>query len=184
MTPRPTRIEGFAIVSDDGMLADAQGDMTDALKFDADQKFFRDGMDRCAAAIHGRHSHEQQPHSDRRHRIWVTKEIKTIDRHPKDPKAIRWNPAGASFEDAWAALGVEGALGVVGGTEVFGLFLPRYDLFHLTRAPGVKMPGGRPVFPLVPTRTPEQVLRDAGLKPGETQVLDAAQNLKVVIWSR
>jgi len=36
---RPGRIEGYAIVSEDGMLADATGVMPDSLKFDADQKF-------------------------------------------------------------------------------------------------------------------------------------------------
>ena len=35
--PRPPRIEGYAIVSEDGMLANASGVMPDQLKFDADQ---------------------------------------------------------------------------------------------------------------------------------------------------
>ena len=73
---------------------------------------------------------------------------------------------------------------MVGGTDVFGLFLPRYDLFHLTRAPGVKLPGGRPVFPEVPEKTPESILQHHGLKPDAPQVLDAAKNLNVVTWRR
>ena len=41
------------------------------------------------------------------------------------------------------ALGVpDGSLAVIGGTEVFGMFLPDYDVFHLTRAPGVWLPDG------------------------------------------
>jgi dihydrofolate reductase len=179
----PTRIEGFAIVSSDGMLADANGVMPESLKFEADQRFFRDGMDRCVAAVHGTHSHEQQPHSPRRRRIWMTRSVRAIEREA-DGTAIRWNPAGASFEAAWEALGVDGALGVVGGTDVFTYFLPRYDEFHLTRAPGVTLPGGRPVFAGIPPRTPEQVLRENGLVHGTEQLLDAAHRVTVTTWRR
>jgi hypothetical protein len=184
MPSRPTKIEGFAIVSDDGMLAGADGVMPDALKFEADQQFFRDGLDRCAAAVHGRHSHEMQPHSDRRARLWVTARVKAIVVEDVTPKSVLWNPDGATFEQAWAALGVDGALGVVGGTTVFGMFLPRYHVFHLTRAPGVRLPGGRPVFPGVPAQTPEQVMAAAGLHEAETRVLDAAHRLTVTQWRR
>jgi dihydrofolate reductase len=96
-----------------------------------------------------------------------------------------WNPAGASFEQALAALAAPVAsVGVIGGTDVFGLFLDRYDVFYLTRAPGVWLPGGRPVFPGVPARTPEDVLASHGLTRGERQVLDPAKGLVVVGWQR
>ena len=84
-----------------------------------------------------------------------------------------------------AVLGTpDGSIGVIGGTEVFGIFLDRYDIFYLSRAPGVRLPGGRPVFPGVPARTPEQVLAGHGLVAGERQVLDAAKDLAVVSWRR
>jgi dihydrofolate reductase len=96
-----------------------------------------------------------------------------------------WNPAGASFEQALAAVGVpNGTVGVIGGGDVFGLFLPRYDVFFLSRAPDVRLPGGRPVFPGVPSRTPEYVLASHSLVGGERQVLDPAHNLAVVSWHR
>ena len=76
------------------------------------------------------------------------------------------------------------SVGIIGGTLVFGLFLDRYDVFYLTRVPGVRLPGGRPVFPRVPAQTPEQVLAGAGLAAGERQVLDAAKDLAVVGWLR
>jgi hypothetical protein len=180
----PTKIEGFAIVSQDGMLAGADGVMPDGLKFEADQQFFRDGLDRCAAVVHGRHSHEMQPHSDKRARLWVTARVAALEVEDTTPRAVLWNPDGATFEQAWEALGVEGALGVVGGTLVFGMFLPRYDVFHLSRAPGLKLPGGRPVFPGVPAQTPEQVMTKVGLRAGKTRVLDARHNLTVTEWRR
>ncbi|MEN3286402.1 MAG: hypothetical protein V7634_702, partial [Bradyrhizobium sp.] len=40
------RIEGYVIVSAEGMLADADGVMPDSLKFDGDAKFFSAALDR------------------------------------------------------------------------------------------------------------------------------------------
>lgn len=185
MTNLPRRIEGFAIVSEDGMLADASGVMPDSLKFAADQVYFAEGLDRLDAVVHGRNSHEMQPHSALRHRLTITGAVAALARDPADPKGWLWNPAGASFEQAWGALNIaDGTLGVVGGTTVFGMFLDRYDLFHLTRAPGLHFPGGRPVFPGVPEKTPEAMLAAAGLTPGEPRTLDDVHGLTVTIWRR
>ncbi len=71
----PRRIEGYAIVSEDGMLANAAGVMPDALKFEADQRFFERGLDGVDVVVHGRHSHEQQPHSPLRRRLIVTRRV-------------------------------------------------------------------------------------------------------------
>ncbi len=84
-----------------------------------------------------------------------------------------------------AVLGIpEGSVAVIGGTDVFGFFLDRYDVFYLSRAPGVRLPGGRPVFPDVPMRPPEQVLERHGLEPREHQILDAENAVTVVAWRR
>ena len=84
-----------------------------------------------------------------------------------------------------AVLGVpNGSVGVIGGTDVFGLFLDCYDVFHLSRAPDVRLRGGRPVFPEVPVRTPEQVLASHGLERGQRQLLDLVKGLAVVSWLR
>jgi dihydrofolate reductase len=75
----------------------------------------------------------------------LSRRISSISSHPNNSKALFWNPAGATLEQAMAVLGVlNGSIGVIGGTEVFALFLDRYDTFYLTRAPGVQIPGGRP----------------------------------------
>ncbi len=183
--PRPRRIEGYAIVSEDGMLANAAGIMPDELKFETDQRFFERGLDGVDVVVHGRQSHEQQPRSHLRRRLILTRQVAAIVPDPSNEKALFWNPAGASFEQALAALGTpDGSVGVIGGTDVFGMFLDRYDVFHLTRAPNVRLPGGRPVFPGVPARTPADVLASHGLAPGQRQVLDAAKGLMVVSWRR
>jgi len=77
-----------------------------------------------------------------------------------------------------------GRIAIIGGTDVFGMFLDRYDVFFLSRAPGARLPGGRPVFPGVPDRSPEEVLASYGLAPGPREVLDAAKGVAVVGWRR
>jgi hypothetical protein len=47
-------------------------------------------------------------------------------------------------------------------------------------APDVRLPGGRPVFPEVPTWTPKEVLASDGLDRGQRQVLDPAKGLAIV----
>jgi dihydrofolate reductase len=183
--PGLRRIEGYAIVSEDGMLANAAGIMPDSLKFEADRRFFERGLDGVDVVVHGRHSHERQPRSYLRHRLIVTRQVPAIAADPSNEQALFWNPAGASFEQALAALRTpNGSVGIIGGTNVFAMFLDRYDVFHLSRAPDVRLPGGRPVFPEVPTRTPEEVLASHGLDRGPRQVLDPAKGLAIVSWQR
>lgn len=178
-------VEGYAIVSEDGMLADAARHMPDALKFSADQRFFEDGLDADDVVVHGRHSQERFARSPLRQRLILTRRIPSIAPHPSNSRARYWNPAGASFDAALADL-VEpkSRIGVIGGTDAFGLFLDMFDVFHLTRAPGVWLPGGRAVFPEVPARRPEDVLAQHGFQPDPIQLLDPAHNLTLVSWRR
>ena len=180
------RIEGFAIVSADGMIADADGQMPEAIKNDADQKFFQDSLDRAAALVHGRHSHEGGPRAARRRRLVFTRTVADLAPNPDYPHSLLWNPAGATLEEALQALGAaDGVVAIIGGTDVFGMFLPRYDAFHLTHAANANLPGGRPVFPEVgPGSTPDELLARNGLKPGPRRDLDAAAGVTLVTWER
>lgn len=179
------RIEGYAIVSDDGMLADAKGVMPPSLKIDADQKFLSDGLDRADIIVHGRHSHEDQPQSPQRRRLIATRSVETLAPSPDYPNAVLWNPAGLPLDKALDALDIEaGIVAILGGTDVFALFLNRYDVFYLSRARGVTLPGGRPVFPQVPALAPESVLAESGLVAGPQQTLDPVRNATLVAWHR
>ena len=103
---------------------------------------------------------------------------------PNNPLAVLWNPATAPFDEAWQRLGVDdGMLAVVGGTDVFGLFLTiGYDAFFLSRT-GASVPRGRPVFPGVGRdRTPEDVLKMNGLVLRGSRVLDPATNTVLEEW--
>ena len=55
------RVEGFAIISEDGMVADATGAKPSTLVIEADQ--LSDELDRASVVVHGRNSHENQPQS-------------------------------------------------------------------------------------------------------------------------
>ena len=179
------RIDGYVIVSADGMLADAKHVMPDALKFEGDKAFFNAALDRADLIVHGRHSHEGQPNSPQRKRIVVTRTVAGIASDPSNPKAALWNPAGASFEAACERAGVHtGTIAIIGGPDVFDMFMDCYDTFWLSQAPNVRLPDGEPVFSGVPRQTPQEILSHHGLKSGESQVLDAANGVTVTPWRR
>jgi dihydrofolate reductase len=179
------RFEGCAIVSADGMLADASGNQPPELIVEADQLFFESKLDDVDLIVHGRHSHEGQRNSPNRKRVYATRRIAAIEPHPENSNAVRWNPAGAAIEDAAAHLGVRtGVVAVIGGTEIFDLFLDRYDVFWLTLAARIKLPGGVPVFSGVPQKTADDILRSHGLAPAETRLLDAAKEVGLIKWVR
>ena len=72
--PKPTSIESieaYAIVSADGMLADANRHIPQSMQIEADQKFFHGALDDAAVVVHGRHSHEGGPRAAQRHRLVI-----------------------------------------------------------------------------------------------------------------
>jgi dihydrofolate reductase len=179
-------IEGYVIVSADGMIADGKGQMPASIRNDADQRFFQDALDQAAVVVHGRHSHEGGPRAARRKRLILTRQVAALAPDPTHPNSLLWNPVGTSLETALDRLGIgEGVIAIIGGTEVFSLFLPHYAAFHLSLAANARIPGGRPVFSEVgPNATPEDVLARHGLRPTARRELDAAAEVSVTIWHR
>src|SRR3954470_14746614 len=179
------RIAGYVIVSADGMLANADRTMSNELKFKGDQEFFNAALDHADLVVHGRHSYEGQPNSPRRKRVILTSKTAALAPDPSNRNATLWNPARATFEQACETAGVgSGTVAIIGGPEVFGMFLDRYDTFWLSQAPHVRLPGGHPCFPGVPERSPQTILAAHGVKAGEPQILDAAQQVTVTPWLR
>ena len=179
------RIIAHVIASADGMIADANGEMPVSLKLGADQRYFESSLDRVDAVVHGRRSHEGHPNSARRRRLILTRRIASLTPDRDNPNGLLWNPAGARFETACAALGVEsGTIAIIGGPAVYSLFLDMgYDIFHLCRAVKVRLPGGLPVFGNDRLGGDlEASLKGAGLKPGPTQWLD--EEVTVTDWVR
>ena len=183
MAKRP-RIEGYAIVSREGMIATSDGSFPEELKIPADQQFYQESLERASAVANGRHSAEGGPREKARKRILVTRRVQRVVHDPANPNAVLWNPATAPFDEAWQKLNIEdGILAVVGGTDVFALFLTiGYDAFFLSRAP-VSVPRGRPVFPGVGHGVPpEEPLKQCGLVLKDTRMLDPASGTIVEEW--
>jgi hypothetical protein len=179
------RIEGYVIVSADGMLADARNVMPDELKFEGDKAFFTAALDRADLILHGRNSYEDQPNSPRRKRVILTRKVDAIVSDPDNPRSTLWNPAGASFEAACDHADVRhGTVAVIGGPGVFDMFMDRYDVFWLSLAPRVRIPDGEPCFPGIPARSPQEILAAHGLRAGEPEVLDVVNEVVVTPWRR
>ena len=179
------RIEGYVIVSADGMLADARNVMPDELKFEGDKAFFTAALDRADLILHGRNSYEDQPNSPRRKRVILTRKVDAIVSDPDNPRSTLWNPAGASFEAACDHADVRhGTVAVIGGPGVFDMFMDRYDVFWLSVAPRVRIPDGEPCFPGIPARSPQEILAAHGLRAGEPEVLDVVNEVVVTPWRR
>jgi hypothetical protein len=77
-----------------------------------------------------------------------------------------------------------GDVAVPGGQAVFDLFLKiGFDAFHLTRAHGVRLPGGRALFSGCHAGlSAEAVLASAGLRVSEKIVLDAEHGVDISVW--
>ncbi|HEY0218536.1 MAG TPA: dihydrofolate reductase [Afipia sp.] len=178
-------VEGYVIVSANGMLADSRHVMPDALKFPQDQAFFEAALDQADLIVHGLHSHEQQTRSNQRRRLVLTRRIAALAPDTEFPNATLWNPRGASFEDACKHAGVmSGKVAIIGGPAVYALFLDRYDAFWLSQAHGVTIEAGLGVFPQVPELSPQQILTRHGLFAREARALDAANDVDLTVWRR
>jgi hypothetical protein len=179
------KIEGYVIVSADGMLADAAGAMPASLMFRGDKAFLFAGLGLADLVVSSRHSIEEDEGARRRKRLIVTRRTDALAADPDNTRAVLWNPAGASFEDACSFIGVQsGTAAILGGPEVFALFLDRYDTFFLSQAKRLVIPDGRGCFPDVPARTPQQVLAAHGLTAGLPRILDEQNEVSVTPFMR
>src|SRR5260370_1999788 len=148
MTSKRPRIEGYAIVSREGMIARSDGSFPEELKIPADQQFYQESLERASAVANGRHSAEGGPREKARKRILLTRRVQRIVVDPDNPNVVQWNPGTASFDEAWHRLGIEDGIPAGGGgtarfPPVLGI---RHDPFFPAPTP-VRFPPGRPGFP-------------------------------------
>ena len=130
----------------------------------------------------GHRSHQLEPNErgDRRLVVWSapTGLLQRDD-------AWWWNPSLANWKDvAKELLPQGGRVAAPGGQGVFDLFLGiGYDAFHLSRARGVTLPGGRAVFSACDRGlSAAAVLEQAGLRASQTIPLDPARGVDTTIW--
>lgn len=162
-------VEGHAIVSSDGMIADRNGTMPLALRNDADWHLFQTALDRAALVVLGRIGHSRHPNPGRR-RLVLTRSVQDLHADPADTRSTYWNPSGIDITTALERLGIaEGTIAITGGTGTFDIFLPWYDRFVLAEVRGLEMHDGTPCFA---KGHPRFVLPGAGLEARDMEMID------------
>jgi dihydrofolate reductase len=171
---------GHAIVSADDCIADAASAMPEGLRNAADWALFQAELDATALVILGRLSHEAAPNRAGRRRVVMTGSGPGLDERDG---AFWWNPARLDLGALLARLLPQGGrVGVPGGQRVFDFFLARgFATFHLSRVPGLVLPGGRRLF--AGAGTAEERLADAGLRPGPARVIDPGPPVTLTVWT-
>ena len=184
MSTPEIQIHGYAIVSDDDRIADSNGQTPKSLRNDADWAYFQRELDRADIVALGRLGHEANPNAKRRRRLVLSSAARGLERCGE---TWWWDPAKTPWREATATLLPDGGrVAVPGGQAVFDLFLEiGYDAFHLSRAGGVLLAGGRSLFAACDHGLrADAVLKGAGLTPDDPQILDAAANVTLNIWRK
>jgi hypothetical protein len=177
-------ITGYAIVSDDDKIAGADGLTPTSLRNPKDWELYQRAQDLANLVVFARRSHEAEPNLHGRPRLIVSREAATLEQRADgwwwDPRRTSWDAVAARL------LPTGGPVAVCGGQVVFGLFLTiGFDGFHLSRAHGVTLPGGRSVFPASDAGVPaETVLEQHGLNLSDRIPLDPAHNVELTVWRR
>lgn len=175
-------IHGYAIVSDNDCIADASGRTPDMLRNDADWAYFQAELNRSAVTVLGRLGHEANPNPKSRLRMIVSSSSSGLEQRGD---GWWWNPERLPWTQAiQTVLPKGGRVAVPGGRRVFDLFLDTgYDAFHLTRAEGIFIPNGVPVFSGRSDDTrAEAILSERGLSPDSRQILDPTGPVSLTIW--
>ena len=177
-------ITGYAIVSDDDRIAGADGLVPPSMRNERDWEHYQRELAGSDLIVFGHRSHEFEPNERGDRRLVISSRVAGLEERAD---AWWWNPAQMSWtEVARKLLPRGGRVAAPGGQAVFDLFLEiGYDAFHLSRAHGVTLPGGRVVFSACDKgETAEAVLAGAGLRVSERIALDPEHGVDMTIWRR
>jgi hypothetical protein len=179
--PLTVRFEGHAIVSADGMIADALGEMPPGLRNDADWRLFQAALDRAALVVLGRKGHERHPNPGRK-RLVLTRSVARLEHDRADDRAWLWNPAGMPISGVLTEMGIaSGVVAITGGTGTYDLFSPMFDSFSLAEAHRLVLPHGTPCFTAGP---PQAILSAAGLRRTTIEEIDPEAGVTLTTWRR
>ena len=182
--PANLGISGYAIVSDDDKIAGADGLTPSSLRNEKDWELYQRAQELANLVVFARRSHELEPNIHGTLRLVVSREAAGLEQRPDswwwDPLRVTWETVAARL------LPTGGRVAVGGGQVVFDLFLMvGFDGFHLSRAHGVTLPGGRSVFSACDQGVPAAtVLEQHGLSLTKTIPLDLAHGVEMAVWSR
>ena len=183
-TKRAIEISGYAIVSDDDRIAGADGLVPPSLRNEKDWDYYQRALASSDLIVFGHRSHELEPNVRGDTRLVISSRVTGLERRAD---AWWWSPARMSWpEAAKSVLPLGGRVAAPGGQGVFDLFLKiGFDAFHLTRAHGVMLPGGRAIFSACDAGlSAEAVLAEAGLRASEKIPLDPAHGVELTVWRR
>jgi hypothetical protein len=182
--PGKVDITGYAIVSDDDRIAGADGLTPVSLRNEKDWELYQRAQELANLVVFARRSHELEPNVHGSLRLVVSREAAGLEQRPD---SWWWNPRRITWEEVAARLlPAGGPVAVGGGQVVFDLFLMvGFDGFQLSRAHGVKLPGGRSVFSACDTGvSAATVLEQHGLELSKRIPLDSAQGVEMTVWRR
>lgn len=180
------RFEGFAVVSADGFIADAEGRMPDRLKFDADWGYFQAALDRADITLIGRSTHEAAPNIKKRRRLVFSTRVADVVR--EDERTFWIDPAkvdpGAVISEM---VGSDADIAVVGGQGVFDWALsnPGFSAFHLSLAHQVQLGRGQRIFAdAADLDAAVSLLEAQGLSLSHQSWFDQAAELELLIYGK
>ena len=179
---RRTEIHGYAIVSDDDRIAAADGLVPPSLRNERDWRYYQDALARSDLIVFGHRSHLAEPNERGDLRLVVSRRAAGLE---QGSDAWWWNPERTAWADvARRLLPRGGEVAAPGGQGVFDLFLAiGFDAFHLSRAHGVTLPGGRAIFSVCDKgASAETALAGAGLRVSERIALDPERGVEMSIW--
>lgn len=180
------RFVGYAIVSADGFIAGADGQMPDSLKFEADWAYFQDGLRQADIMLIGRVTHEAAPNPNKRRRLVFSSRADGV--HEEDEVTFWINPARSDLVGEITRITGQGAhVGVVGGQSVYDWVLstPGYDAFHLSIAHRIRLGDGRRVFrDAADAEDAATLLEASGMTLARRNWLDREAGLEVLVYER
>jgi hypothetical protein len=177
-------ITGYAIVSDDDKIAGADGLTPTSLRNEKDWELYQRAQEVANLVVFARRSHELEPNVHRNVRLVVSREAGGLEQRPD---GWWWDPRQNTWEEVAAKILPKGGVVAVGGGQVvFDLFLMiGFNGFNLSRAHGIKLPGGRSVFSACDAGvSAAKVLEQHSLGLSKTIPLDPAHNVEMTIWRR
>ena len=125
-------VHGYAIVSDDDRIADAEGRMPEILRNDADWAYFQAGLDASAVTVLGRLGHEANPNPRGRPRLVVSSSSQGLERRGDgwwwNPQALAWPEVLRQVLPRGGRVAVPGLVGVTPGSGV--IMIPPVSVCH------------------------------------------------------
>ena len=180
---QPIEIHGYAIVSDDDMIADDTDQVPASLRNPVDWEQYQAAQARSALVVFARVSHQNEPNTRGDRRLVVTRSVAGLEQRRR--RLVVESGGGALGRSRRQAAAEGGEVAACGGQGVFDLFLGAYHVFHLARARGVTLRGGRKIFSACEAgETAEAVLQRHGMRHAERIELDAVQKVEMNLWRK